>query len=210
MPLLDGDKKHFQVVIEGSMTQGVLAVAQTRNVLYYRRTSFGVNLSYSELLTSLHAKWQSSLLAATSAKWSHNVTRVRNIDSPTDAGAFAAGGGVGGVIGDALPAFNAMLISKRTALRGKSYRGRMYVPGVPESGQVDAVLTAGQLTLLTTLAGVLDDSITTAAGLTYVPFNFSAHLSNILVEPAVVVGADITSMVADDAMASMNSRKVRV
>jgi len=209
MAIPDNQKIHFQVIIEGSMTQGVLTSAETRNIFYYRRTVFAPDLDYAELITALHAKWQAALLAATSVKWSHNFTKVRNIDSPFDAGLSAAGGGVGAVAGDALPAFASMLLSKTTALRGKRYRGRMFVPGVPESGQVDCVLTAGQLTLLTTLAGVLDDPVTTAAGLTYVPYNLSAVGSNVTIEPATIVGADVLAMTPHDRVTSTVSRRVR-
>ena|SRR5215208_2045630 len=210
MPIADNLKLHFQVVIEGSMTQGVLSTSQTRNVFYYRRTNVGAGLDYAQLMTTLLAKWQANLLLATSVKWSFDRLTVRNVDDNTDAGSFTAGGGVGAIAGDALPAFNAMLISKKTALRGKSYRGRFYIPGVPESGQADAVLTGGQLTLLQNLASDLDDTITTAAGITYKPYLLSTRLSNLTIIPATIVGADLVSCIASDAIASMVSRKVRV
>lgn len=45
----------------------------------------------------------------------------------------------------------AVLMSLRTALKGRSYRGRMYLPGVPESGQNAGTLGASFKTAMDTI-----------------------------------------------------------
>jgi hypothetical protein len=46
----------------------------------------------------------------------------------------------GGAAGDALPSFNAAVISKRTLVGGRSHRGRMYIAGVPENAAIGSTL----------------------------------------------------------------------
>ncbi len=45
----------------------------------------------------------------------------------------APAGGTGAVLGEAMPANTAYLIQKLTGFAGRANRGRMYLPGVPES-----------------------------------------------------------------------------
>lgn len=54
--------------------------------------------------------------------------------------------GTGG--GNALPGGSALVITHRTALRGRNYRGRSYMPGISNSHQVTPnVLGAGSITV---------------------------------------------------------------
>lgn len=208
MPLADADKKHFQVVVKGTYAAGGLTAQATANVFYYRRSVFTSDLDYTELTTALHATFKAVWKLAVSASWTWAATDVRNIDSPTEGGSSTNVAEVGAVAGDPLPPFVAMLISKRTGRRGKSFRGRFYIAGIAESGTANSELTAGQKTLLDNLAAVLDDSVTTAAGLTYVPFLLSSKNSDLTIEPATVVGVDITSCLGHTQVASMVSRRV--
>jgi hypothetical protein len=63
---------------------------------------------------------------------------------------------VGTNVSPALPNSNALVLTKRTALRGRSYRGRIYVPGLIE-GQVtaNAVSSAYQTNYLNFWNGLL-------------------------------------------------------
>jgi hypothetical protein len=51
---------------------------------------------------------------------------------------------VGGGLPAALPSFCSALISIRTALGGKSHRGRMYLAGLPENQTVNSALDTAQ------------------------------------------------------------------
>jgi len=51
--------------------------------------------------------------------------------------------------------------------------------------------------------------VDTAAGLTYVPFLLSTKNSDLTIEPATIVGVDITSCTGHTQVASMVSRRVR-
>lgn len=208
MPLADADKKHFQVVVNGTYAAAGAASKVTANVFHYRRTSFGTTLDYTELTTALHTKFKAAWKAAVSASWTWDSTFVRNVDSPSDGGQTTGVTEVGGVAGEPYPPFAAMLISKKSGKRGKSFRGRMFVAGIAESAAASSLLTAGELTLLQAMATALTGVVTTAAGVTYVPFLLSTKNSDITVEPATIVGADIISFLAHQQMSSQTSRRL--
>lgn len=209
MAIVDGDKQHFSVAVKGTHAAGGLSAKQTVNIFHYRRTSFTSDLDYAELATALLAKWETEWLANASASWTLDSIHVRCINSPLEAGLIDLVGTVGGVAGEVMPPYVASYIKKGTAVRGRSYIGRMFIPGVPESGLNNSLLTAGQLILLQALATALTGTVTTAAGLTYNPFLFAAFLSDITIEPAVVIGADITSFTASQQISSKTSRRLK-
>lgn len=49
-------------------------------------------------------------------------------------------GSQGGALIDALPSFNSAVVSIRTALGGRSHRGRIYLAGIPESAALGSIL----------------------------------------------------------------------
>jgi len=209
MPIVDGDKQHFQVTLKGTHAAGGLSAKQTVNIFHYRRTNFTSDLDYTELSTALLTQWETEWKANASASWTFDSIHVRCINSPLEAGIITLVGGVGGVAGEVMPPYVASYIKKATAVRGRSYIGRMFIPGVPESGLNNSLLTAGQLVLLQALAAALLVPVTTAAGLVYNPFLFAAFLSDITVEPATVIGADITAFTASQQISSKTSRRLK-
>lgn len=52
---------------------------------------------------------------------------------------------------DPLPPQDAVCYSLRTALKGRSYRGRFYLAGVPKENTAGGTLTAGAITVYTTI-----------------------------------------------------------
>ena len=52
----------------------------------------------------------------------------------------------GSAAGEMLPFNCALVLSLKTAKRGRSYRGRVYVPGLVETQQASSIWTAGTLT----------------------------------------------------------------
>lgn len=209
MPFGDADRIHFQTIVHGIYAAAGLQTKPTANILHYRRTTFGTNYDAAELVTALHTKFKAAWKAAASASWTWDETWVRCMDGDAEAYHQVTVAEVGGVAGEPYPPFASMLISKATSLRGKSYRGRLFVAGVPESGCASSLLTAGQKTLLDALATALTGTVTTAAGLQYVPFLFAASLTDMQTEFPVVKGTDIISFTAHSQLTSTTSRRLR-
>lgn len=144
------------------------------------------------------------------AEWVASGLMGRQSSSTTITGAIAAVGQDGGppIIGeasastagsqsgDAFPPNVALLIRKRTALGGRRMRGRMYVPGIPESDtdSSNGVIAASRQTAWQTaaanfLAGIAASSWATAmvvlhsTGLTAAPV--PTTVSNLVVDAKV-------------------------
>lgn len=70
----------------------------------------------------------------------------------------------GNVVGEALPPQNAGVITWRTALAGRSYRGRTYVPAIAEGQQTDGTLsTTWQTNAAAFVSALVGAFITNAA-----------------------------------------------
>jgi len=210
MPLSDAQKQNFMVIVRGSLAAGGSESQNTVNILTYRRTAFPVAFSGTAFITAFHANSKANWKAAVSASWTWVSTEVRCIDDAVEPSTTVAVGEVGGVAGDALPSYCAMVISKLTAFRGRSYRGRLYLAGVPESGNVNNALNAGHKILLDAVAVDGSALITDANANTFKPTVLSQKMSVLTTSPATVLATDITSMTARQVLGRMSSRKTPV
>jgi len=84
MPLADGDKSHFEIIVKGT-TAALGGVSQsTVTPLHYLRTSFAANYSAAALITAFHALCKTPWKDAVSLSWLWDTTEVRCIDSPME------------------------------------------------------------------------------------------------------------------------------
>jgi len=94
-------------------------------------------------------------------------------------------GGVGDHAEDVLPTQTALVVTKRTGLAGRSFRGRMYVPFMPETySTVDAKPSAAALVAADALASYPLDNITIINGgdsVTLQPVVYSRKLATAVV-----------------------------
>jgi len=140
----------YQVTVSGTL-HGQL----TNSVLHYRETVSGGADGSVQLATAIDATLAGvSFRANASSEWRYDFTvsqRIRPlpillaVTVNLNAGAGQAGS-------NSLPSSVASVIRKRTALAGRKFRGRTYIPGVPSAVEVDSQLTAAGLTALQTLA----------------------------------------------------------
>ena len=209
MPIPDGQKLHMEIRIRGEFAALGASVQETINILHYRRTSSTPDFVAQSLIDAWQANCQANFVAAASVHWTLTEILCRCINDALDAGTTETLSAAGTVAGECMPTFNCQLITKQTALRGRSYRGRVFFPSVPEGGADGNTLTAGQLALLQAVADDLDDPLTDADGNTYVPFLLSTTQSTIATNPTSIVGADITSCTAKDDVAVNRSRRAR-
>lgn len=210
MPLTDVQKLDFQVKLAGTLAADGGQSQDTVNLLYYRRTSISAPYSSGAFITALRNKFEASWLAVASASWNLDKLVVRCINSAIEAEVQATINLPGGVAGHALPGQNAMLISKRTALRGRSYMGRIYIPGVPESGSDGNALSAAHKALLDTLATKLTETVTDGNLVTYVPTILSVAQSTLTTDPATIIATPVNLMLARSILATMDSRRSKV
>jgi len=68
--------------------------------------------------------------------------------------------GAGGVAGQSLPTEVTAVITKKTPFAGRKYRGRIFVPGVPVTSELDSQLSAAAMTAWTAAADAMNVVLT--------------------------------------------------
>lgn len=129
----------FQVRVVGSM-EG----QETNNVLNFACASADSDVEV-HLILVLAACFVTHLLPVSSSAWAL-VKLVWKRVYPTLSNEFTTippGTLTGGGAATALPSFNSAVLSLRTLVGGKSHRGRMYLPGIPESATTISAFDTG-------------------------------------------------------------------
>ncbi|HMC75237.1 MAG TPA: hypothetical protein VKG87_13115, partial [Terriglobales bacterium] len=110
---------------------GVQDAQLTINDIYFEASGAITGPSLTNLATNV-ASWVGvSLAPLLSEDWSSVAVRAIDLSSATGLVGEAPAGGPGGVASEAAPNNVAACVSFRTAQRGRSGRGRNYVPGIP-------------------------------------------------------------------------------
>lgn len=122
----------FQVRIIGSQDG-----SQTQNVLHFVAANSDADVLL-HLITVLANCFVSNLLPVLSSAFTLQTINWKKVH-PTlgnEVITIPAGAGAGGTVEPALPSFCSAVVSLRTGQGGRSHRGRMYLPGIPESATV--------------------------------------------------------------------------
>lgn len=129
-PASIGDK--FQVRVVGEM-EG----QQTNNVFHFQAAT-AIDDVELRLILALAECFITHLIPVTASVWQlkkivwKQVNPVLGVEHET----IPAGTLVGGGAATALPSYSSVVISIRTLVGGKSHRGRMYLPGIPEGATI--------------------------------------------------------------------------
>jgi hypothetical protein len=113
---------------------GVVDGQVTINDLYFEISGGGITpINLSSIATALSVWGVGSLAPLLSDDWTMERVIATDLTTATGPRVDIGGTAPGGVSGEALPNNVAACVSLRTALRGRSARGRNYVPGIPSS-----------------------------------------------------------------------------
>ena len=126
----------FQVRLVGRM-EG----QETNNVLHFSAKAAGTDVEVDLILVLLTCFITHILPVATSS-WTLEKVLWKRVH-PTLSNEFevvTGGMGPGGGNAAALPSFNSAVFSIRTNTGGRSHRGRMYLPGIPEAATINSSL----------------------------------------------------------------------
>lgn len=148
MPEVANVNDLYQVRVKGFQEQ-----QETNNVMHFKCTVASADVEL-ELIQALIACYIETLLPGLSAAWTLDTVVWKRV-SPTLGPDFITVPGVasaGAIAGDALPTFNAALLSIRTAEGGRSKRGRMFLAGLPETGTTGSSIAVAQPTWAAILA----------------------------------------------------------
>lgn len=110
-----------------------------QNVVHYAYDSVPLPDDMIELGNDIIAAWDTGMKAWMPVTLSLIEVKLTDLTTQISPSVFATTGlpVAGTNVSPALPNSNALVLTKRTALRGRSYRGRIYIPGLIE-GQVTA------------------------------------------------------------------------
>lgn len=101
-------------------------------------------------------------MARVSAMWKSGAVQVEGVSGNNPV--------VGGVSGsDILPEEDAVLLRRRTGLAGRSKRGRVFLPYVPETFQASGTLTQAARTAYSTFGGLMMSTLSTGTGQDFEP-----------------------------------------
>lgn len=116
-----------------AVIEGVMDNQLTINTLHFQNSGAVSIAGMNSLATSLTAWVNGSLAPLLSDDWSSTRVVLTDLDTLTGPRIERAIVAAGGVAGEANPNNVAACVSLRTDQRGRSARGRNYVPGIPGS-----------------------------------------------------------------------------
>lgn len=139
MPVVAANGDVFQVRIVGRIDG-----QETNNILYFRNVNGDTDV-WTHLILVLANCAITHLLPVLSSNWSLEKIKYQKV-SPVlglEYEGVPAGSGAGSGNAACLPSFCSALISTRTTRPGRSGRGRMFIPGIPENQTVNSTLDSG-------------------------------------------------------------------
>lgn len=137
----------------------------TINTLYFEISGGGITpVNLADLAAAVDSWASGSLAPLLSEDWTYERTDAIDLTTQTGFVSTFASPVVGGVEGEAAPNNVACCISIRTGNAGRSFRGRNFVPGIPNSVITLNTLDAGFRTGLLSAYGELVGAGTFLAG----------------------------------------------
>lgn len=118
---------------------------KVENTLYFKRTATMTTVDMTALGTSLINWWASFVADYTSQDVTLNEVFITNLSTATSAVVSVPTSSTitGSIVTGSLPNNVALAVSFRTANRGRSFRGRNYVVGLPETEVVKNTVSDG-------------------------------------------------------------------
>lgn len=120
------------------------------NDLYFTQAGGWSPLNLTDVATAIRDWWEASVLPSLSDQYTLIDVVATDISTQFGFQATVSSGGVGGVATEQAPNAIAACISFRTGIRGRSFRGRNYIPAIPNAAIDVNILDAGFLTVMQT------------------------------------------------------------
>jgi hypothetical protein len=131
--------------------------ASAINVMYFRATT------EATCFTALDANATSGMWTLVSNGYSVTQLIITPLDGSSATVTHPTTGAkwTGGTAGDYIPNL-ALIVKETTGKRGKSYRGRIYLPAITEASQINGVLTPATVTTMQTAWNTFYTAMSTA------------------------------------------------
>lgn len=197
MPIPFTSIRHAQVIMYGSRAAQGSSAINTVTIFNYRRTATVVTPSKAALDTIFQSTVADKVVLALNNTWSQQYNTIRYIDDALDGPLSFTHVNAGAVAGDSMSSINTIAIDYRTALRGKSYRGKNLFGPLSEAdttaGASD-ILNAAAITRFAAVVTGLETALVDSTGNTWVLEVLSRINSNIVTNPTSIVANDVTQV----------------
>ncbi len=179
------------------------------NQLHFARISGPGTDDENDLYLAVSTLIDTTLGLALSNSYVADDTSIRFMDDPTRAPVLATNLIVGGVTGDRLPSFNAVVTRKLTYGRGRSYKGSNHWAPIAESQTTLDELNAGAQTLWNNFVGQEQNLANTFVALadTWQLIVLSPTLSDFTVNPGLFSGSIVKTISLNNLLGTMKRRK---
>lgn len=209
MPIDPSLMRVAEVVHLGTVAAGGGSAKNFANVYHFIRSSTVNPWSNTNIANEFIASILPDVCAVLNADYATTAVTARCVNDALDAPVSVADTTPGGVAGERLPDYNAVMLLLRTALRGGSYRGRKFYGPISEADSQDDVLTAGAVTAFGTLITTLLAGMTDSDGNVWSLAVFSSTLSQSTVNPTTIVANVVTQILLNKSLGTMRRRKVK-
>lgn len=212
MPISPALVSHAEVHCVGSIVAGGSGSKNTDYTFNFRRTTVVNPLSKANLDTIFQSTIVAKILLAVNIRWSQLSNTVRWLDDATDPPVPFSHVNLGAIATPGTQAFDSVYCLLRTGLRGKNYRGSKHFAGLSEVDTTqpnDDVLNAGAIALWATVLAGMATPLVDLSGNTWVLEIVSKTLSQTVINPTVVVGNDVTTMLLNKRIGKMKNRQVK-
>lgn len=201
-----------EVSYKGQIEAGGSNAINTNFIFHFKRSSTAVDPTKSALHSSFRDTIGAPIAAALNDDWAGRVFDIRWVNDAEDPYVSFASTQVGAITGDRLPSTQAAYLLHRTALRGRSFRGSKHLGPMSESDIAALLEDVWGTTTLTRLAAINTALITgfiDSTGNIWKYTLLSRKLSQISVNPTVVVTNEVTQGLVNKRAGTMLRRKVK-
>jgi hypothetical protein len=202
VPTLNGV---IEILVKETLTE-TSVTKQCWNVFHYRLNTGSLD-TRSQIAGDFESLVYSFALAQQSADISLYEIDVRLVDDATEQyTAVPMGPTAGGIALPRLPGDLSVVLPFRCVTRGKSFRGRKHMRGVPTASVTKDELTAGATTAWQAVAAKFLMPLVSVTG-TYLPIVLSRTLSQLKTNPTTIIGSDVNAVLVNKTIGTFRRTK---
>lgn len=161
--------------------------AQIVNTFHVRQVSGLIGTVQGDIQSVWNTSCKTTYLALLAAGYSHQRLNVIKVSAGAPEGGDEALTGPGTAVGDPLPIQAAGVLSCRTGIPGRRYRGRMYLGPFTENDQASSTLTGTKLTAINAFATAMFGAFSSTDQFEWVIWSevggFSTPVTNVIAQP---------------------------
>lgn len=211
MPVADTDKRTCEIVLAGVAAGKGSDPVNTFNVFQFRRTSSAPALSKTAIITAFTTAVGNVIAAAMNESWAMAYITARFMEDITDAPTQVIITTAGAITGDRLSCQNTVVVTLKTALRGRRYRGRKTFSPISESDTTAAtadLINAAAITRFSAVGAAIVAGFTDAQGNVWVPCVCTKFGRDLTVTPAVIPSNDVVDYLLNKRIGRFRNRQV--